>query len=75
LCTSADRDHGNDRTTSVRRIHALRKSLINWPGRSRDGIVSVDHVLWPLDDVERGWSTLRNELAFVVNDVINRHEE
>ena len=65
---------GTDRTTSVRRIHALRKSLINWPGRSLDGIVSVDHVLWPLDDVERGWSTLRNELAFVVNDVVNRQK-
>ena len=48
---------GMDRTTSVRRIQALRKSLINWPGRSLDGFVSVDHVLWPLDDVERGWST------------------
>jgi hypothetical protein len=52
---------GMDRTTSVRRIHGLRKSLINWPGRSLDGIVSVDHVLWPPDDVERGWPTLDNE--------------
>jgi uncharacterized damage-inducible protein DinB len=63
-----------DRATNVRRIQALRKSLTNWPGRSLDGIVSVDHVLWPLDDVERGWSTLRNELAFVVNDVVNRQK-
>lgn len=60
-----------DRATSVRRIRALRTSLMNWPARSLDDVISVDLMLWPFDDVERGWSTLGNELAFVVNHVVD----
>jgi uncharacterized damage-inducible protein DinB len=65
---------GTDRTTGIRRIRALRESLLDRPERSLDGIVSADHVLWPLDDVERGWSTLGNELAFIVNRIADRQK-
>jgi uncharacterized damage-inducible protein DinB len=60
-----------DLPASLRRIRALRRSLVNWPGRSLDGVIRVEQMGLPLGLVERGWSTLANELGFVVNHVVD----
>ncbi len=60
-----------DWSRSLRRIRALRPALHTWPGRSLDAVVRVQHVAYPLDLVEHSWSTLRNELAFTVNQVVD----
>ncbi len=60
-----------DLGASLRRIRALRTPLLSWPGRSLDGVIRVEHMAWPVDLVERSWSTLGNELAFVVNHIVD----
>ena len=60
-----------DLAATLRRIRALRKSLVNWPGRSLDGVIRVEQMALPLGLVERGWSTLGNELGFVVNHIVD----
>jgi uncharacterized damage-inducible protein DinB len=63
-----------DRAMGIRRIRAQRASAINWPARPLDGVIEVVQMICPSDDVERGWSTLSNELAFVVNHVVDRQK-
>jgi len=60
-----------DLAATLRRIRALRKSLVNWPGRSLDGVIRVEQMALPLGLVERSWSTLGNELGFVVNHIVD----
>ena len=60
-----------DLATSLRKIRELQKRSRHWPGRSLDGIVCVEEMVWPLGLSERGWSTLGDELAFVVNHVVD----
>src|SRR2546428_8835320 len=60
-----------DLGASLRRICALRTPLLSWPGRSLDGIIRMEHMAWPVDLVERSWSTLGHELAFVVNHIVD----
>ena len=60
-----------DRVMSIRRIRALRASVINWPPRPLHGVIAVEQAPWPSGDVERTWSTLGNELAFVINHVVD----
>src|SRR5262249_46781657 len=60
-----------DLSASLRRIRALRRAFLNWPGRSVDEGIGVDHLGWPLELVEHSWSTLANEIAFVVNHIVD----
>ena len=57
--------------TSLRRISALRVRLRSWPGLSLDEVVRVEHMAGPADFVERSWSTLGHELAFIVNHIVD----
>ena len=63
-----------DLAASLRRVEELQDLLINWPGCSLDGIICVEQPVWPLGLDERGWSTLGNELAFVVNHIVDRQK-
>ena len=63
-----------DLAAGLRRIEELRDLLVNWPGCSLDGIICVEQPIWPLGLDERGWSTLGNELAFVVNHIVDRQK-
>ena len=63
-----------DLAESHRRIRELQKLGLSWPGRSLDGIICVEQTIWPLDLSQRGWSTLGDELAFVVNYVVDRQK-
>jgi hypothetical protein len=63
-----------DLAASLRRIRELQNLALNWPGRSLDGIICVEQTIWPLDLSERGWSTLGDELAFVVNHVVDSQQ-
>jgi uncharacterized damage-inducible protein DinB len=63
-----------DPSASLRRVQALQNLGVSWPGRSLDGIICVEQPIWPLGLAERGWSTLGNELAFVVNQVVDRQK-
>jgi hypothetical protein len=60
-----------DLAPSLRRIRALRKSLLDGPGRSLDGVIRVEQIACRSGLVERGWSTFGNELAFAVNHIVN----
>ena len=60
-----------DLAASLRRIRELQNLALSWPGRSLDGIICVEQTIWPLGLSERGWSTLGDELAFVVNHVVD----
>jgi uncharacterized damage-inducible protein DinB len=60
-----------DLAGSLRRIQQLRDLSLDWPGRSLDAITCVEQTMSPLDLAARGWSTLGNELAFVVNHVVD----
>ena len=60
-----------DLDSSLRRIRELRNLGLSWPGRSLDGIICVEQTIWSLGLAERGWSTLGDELAFVVNHVVD----
>src|SRR5262249_23748083 len=60
-----------DLGASVQRIRTLRSPLLCWPARSLDGIIRVEQMAWPLDLFEQSWSTLGNELAFVVNLIVD----
>jgi hypothetical protein len=70
------RDGGvtDDLAASLRRVEELQDLLIRWPGRSLDGIIRVERPIWPPGLHERGWSTLGNELAFVVNYIVDRQK-
>lgn len=69
------RDGGaDDLDASLLRVQALQDLVGNWPRRSLDGVIRVDQTSWPLGFTERGWSTLGNELAFVVNHVVDRQK-
>jgi len=71
--------HHHDRGTAsatnsadaLRRVRALKKPLDGWPKRPLDGVISVDHVVWPFGEFERGWSTLAGEIAFVANHIVH----
>jgi uncharacterized damage-inducible protein DinB len=63
-----------DLAASLGRIRELQNLGLSWPGRSLDGIICVEQAVWPLDLAERGWSTLGDELAFVVNHVVDRQK-
>ena len=60
-----------DLDSSLRRIRELQNLGLSWPGRSLDGIICVEQTIWPVGRAERGWSTLGDELAFVVNHVVD----
>lgn len=64
-----------DLAASRRRIRELQHLRLGWPGgRSLDGIICVEQTIGPLGLAERGWSTIGNELAFVVNHVVDRQK-
>jgi uncharacterized damage-inducible protein DinB len=65
-------DAGGDLVCSLRRVQELQNLSVDWPGRSLDAVTCVEQTIWPLDLTERGWSTLGNELVFVVNHVVDR---
>jgi uncharacterized damage-inducible protein DinB len=65
-------DVGGDLACSLRRVQRLQNLSVDWPGRSLDAVTCVEQTIWPLDLTERGWSTLGNELVFVVNHVVDR---
>lgn len=60
-----------DLGASLRRIRDLQNLGLHWPGRSLDGIICVEETIWAPGLTERGWSTLGDELAFVVNHVVD----
>jgi len=57
-----------------RRLSRLWQMLGRWRVRPMDSAVIVDQIVWPSGDTIRGWSTLADEAAFVVGDIVHRQK-
>lgn len=56
---------------TLRRIRTLRNALSRCRGRSLDAVIRVERSMSPSGDLEPAWSTLGNELAFIVSHVVD----
>jgi hypothetical protein len=63
-----------DIATSLRRIGRIQKQLVDWPRRTLDAGTRVEHQADAFGCDEPSWSTLGNELAFIINRVVDRQK-
>lgn len=61
-----------DPAHALRTVRALRAAVR--PEYSLDRVIRVEEIVEPFGDLDRAWSTVGNELAFIVNGVVDRQK-